>query len=63
MKVYGDGSGKFTCNGINILYFEQALEREQIAVPLIMTGLMGKVGLLGRGERGARIHEEGGCLV
>jgi len=51
VKVYGDGSGKFTCNGINILYFEQALEREQIAVPLIMTGLMGKVDIVCRVER------------
>ncbi|XP_046752293.1 28S ribosomal protein S9, mitochondrial-like isoform X2 [Diprion similis] len=43
VTVLGQGSGKITINGQNILYFNDVQAREQIIFPLIFTGLSGSV--------------------
>ncbi len=45
VKVFADGTGKFTVNGHSYLpeFLKEVQEREVVAAPLVLTGLLGKV--------------------
>ncbi|RUS85602.1 hypothetical protein EGW08_006614 [Elysia chlorotica] len=43
VKVYMPGSGKFNINGKDLTYFSQNLYRETLLLPLVVSGLLGKV--------------------
>jgi len=59
VKVLGEGSGKVSINGCPITYFQFAQEREQIALPLLVAGLLNKVDIIARTERGSYMGQAG----
>ncbi|RXG59855.1 28S ribosomal protein S9, mitochondrial [Armadillidium vulgare] len=59
VTVYGQGSGKFTVNGKDILYFDSIQDREQIMFPLQYTGLLRSVDVEATAEGGGHSGQAG----
>lgn len=59
VTVYGRGSGRFTVNGEDILYFRNIQDREQVIFPLQFTEMLGKVDVVADVEGGGTSGQSG----